>query len=102
MTRIVGEYESRRGTVDPSQAFIGGDASLKEGIAMKKLLIPVLALGLLGSAAAVTAPAPASAAAVVVKIGGGGVHHRHRRHVCGAWGWRHHVRYCRVWRWRWY
>jgi hypothetical protein len=67
---------------------------------MKKLLIPVLALGLLSTAATVSASAPAKAAAVVVKIGG--VHHRHRRHVCGTWGWRHHVRYCRVWRWRYY
>jgi hypothetical protein len=65
---------------------------------MKKFLIPVVAaVGLLGSAAMITAPAPASAAAVVVKIGGS---HHHRRHVCGGWGYRHHVRYCRVWRWR--
>jgi hypothetical protein len=99
MARIVGEYESPPGAANLLQAFMGGGHPLKEGIAMKKLLIPVLALGLLGSAAAVTTPAPAKAAAVVVKIGGG---HHHRRHVCGTWGWRHHVRYCRVWRWRYY
>jgi hypothetical protein len=101
MARIVFEYESSRGTVDLHRRYSAGTHQLKEGIAMKKLLIPVLALGLLGSAAAVTAPAPAKAAAVVVKIGGGGGHH-HRRHVCSAWGSRHHVRYCRVWRWRYY
>lgn len=67
---------------------------------MKKLLIPaVAALGLLGSAVTIAAPTPANAAAVVVKIGAG---HHHRRHVCGTWGWRNHVRYCRVWRWRYY
>src|SRR6185437_1286177 len=84
------------------QALIIGDAStLKEGMDMKKLLIPVLALGLLGSAAAVTAPVPASAAGVVVKIGG--VHHHHRRHLCRGWGYRHHVRFCtRGWYWRYY
>jgi len=62
---------------------------------MKVVIASALALGLLGASAADTAAE--AAVGVVVKVG---ANHHHRRHVCGGWGWRHHVKYCRRWSWR--
>ena len=70
---------------------------------MKKLIASVFALTLLGAAASTTAEAQVGAGVHVGDVGVGvhvGVHHHHRRHVCGTWGWRNHARYCRRWYWR--